>query len=179
MLTHALNDGPTPRSLGRIKPTIIWISHVSNPATEARSWMLVCRVPQAFPLRALFPSTVYPATCFEVLTKHCSSLAKSVHATEAACVSVAAHRIVPTMPTMPLTIEVSLLSGRSASLEARLDESVRALRIRAQKALGVGRCKLLDCSGRVLDSAATLEHCRLRNGDSVTLQTGNLQILSR
>ena len=83
------------------------------------------------------------------------------------------------MPTMPLTIEVSLLSGRSASLEARLDESVHALRIRARKALAVGRCKLLDCSGRVLDSAATLEDCRLRNGDFVTLQTGNLQILSR
>ena len=77
---------------------------------------------------------------------------------------------------MYLTLEVSLLSGRTVSLEAGLDESVAALRRKAQKTLAVGRGRLLSSSGGVLSAAATLEESSLRNGDRLTLQMRSVYV---
>ena len=48
---------------------------------------------------------------------------------------------------MSITVEVGLLSGKSVTVEAGLDEEVGTLKRRAQIALGVGRGRLLDASG--------------------------------
>ena len=71
---------------------------------------------------------------------------------------------------MPLAIDVSLLSGRTASLEAEPDESVAALNSRAQKTLDVGSGRLLDSSAGILRAAATLEESGLQSGAAVALQ---------
>ena len=70
---------------------------------------------------------------------------------------------------MPLTIEVSLLSGSTVSLEAEPDESLETFKCRAQRALAVGRGRLVHSSGAVLGGAATLQEHGLQNGDSLTL----------
>ena len=75
---------------------------------------------------------------------------------------------------MPLTIQVSLLSGRTASLEAEEEERVGSFNNRAQKTLEVGRGRLVDSSGSILNSAATLGESRLQSGDVLTLQMSNI-----
>ena len=77
---------------------------------------------------------------------------------------------------MPLAIELSLLSGRTVSLEADPDETVKTFRSRAQKTLAVGRGRLLDSSGSVLNGAATLEECRLQSGDRLTFQMSSIRV---
>ena len=46
------------------------------------------------------------------------------------------------------------------SLQTHVDESVESLRVRAQKALGVGKGRLLDSTGSVLDGGAPLKKAR-------------------
>ena len=75
---------------------------------------------------------------------------------------------------MPLTIQVSLLSGRTASLEAEEDEWVGSFNNRAQKTLEVGRGRLVDSSASILNSAATLGESSLRSGDVLTLQMSSI-----
>ena len=77
---------------------------------------------------------------------------------------------------MSLAIEVSLLSGRVVSLEARPDESVESLKARALESLAVHRGRLVDPSGRVLHGAATIHESRLQSGDTLTLQIGRTQV---
>ena len=48
---------------------------------------------------------------------------------------------------MSIAVEVGLLSGKTATVTAGLDEPVHTLRRRAQIALGVGRGRLLDSRG--------------------------------
>ena len=58
---------------------------------------------------------------------------------------------------MSITVEVGLLSGTRASVDAGVDEEVRLLGRRAQEALGIGRgqlARLVDSSGSVLDPRA-------------------------
>ena len=55
---------------------------------------------------------------------------------------------------MSISVEVSLLSGKTATVEAGQDETVETLTQRAQIALGVGRGRLLDSSGVILDNWA-------------------------
>ena len=76
-----------------------------------------------------------------------------------------------TVPTqsMSITVEVSLLSGKRAAVQASLDETVEVLTQRAQIALGVGKGRLLDSSGVVLDGCAEIANSQLQNGDSLTL----------
>ena len=70
---------------------------------------------------------------------------------------------------MSITVEVGLLSGKTATLQAGCDDSVATLKRRAEVALGVGRGRLLDSSGSVLDADLTVKRARLLNGASLTL----------
>ena len=70
---------------------------------------------------------------------------------------------------MPITVEVGLLSGKTASVSFDLDEKVETLKRRALTALGVARGRLLDSSGRVLDVCALIKDCMVENGDILIL----------
>ena len=61
------------------------------------------------------------------------------------------------MFAMSLAVEVSLISGKTVSLEAASDESVESLRLRAQSALGVGKGRLLNSTGDVLHGEALIK----------------------
>ena len=63
---------------------------------------------------------------------------------------------------MSLTFEVSLISGKAVSLQAHGDDSVESLMVRAQRALGVGRGRLMDSAGSILDGAAPLKTARYK-----------------
>ena len=63
---------------------------------------------------------------------------------------------------MSPTVEVSLISGKTVSLQTHEDESVDSLRVRAQRALGAGKGRLLDSTGSVLDGGASLKKARLQ-----------------
>ena len=77
---------------------------------------------------------------------------------------------------MSISIDVALLSGKSVSLPAGLDEPVNSLRQRAQALLAVGRGRLLDSSGAVLDGAASVKKAKLQHGDALTLQLGHVRV---
>ncbi|OLQ08894.1 hypothetical protein AK812_SmicGene7558 [Symbiodinium microadriaticum] len=77
---------------------------------------------------------------------------------------------------MSITVEVGLLSGKTATVKAGLDEEVGALKCRAQIALGVGRGRLVGSSGSVLDTCAPIKQTRLQNGDLLTLHINRVQI---
>ena len=77
---------------------------------------------------------------------------------------------------MSLTLEVSLLSGKTASLQTHEDESVESLRMRAQRALGAGKGRLLDSTGSVLDDRAPLKEARLQYAEPLTLQVRRVDI---
>ena len=76
---------------------------------------------------------------------------------------------------MSVTVEVGLLSGKTVSLRADLNEQVNTLRRRAQTALGVGRSRLLDHSGRALAVCALVKDSQLQNGASLTLHLSQVQ----
>ena len=77
---------------------------------------------------------------------------------------------------MSITVDVRLLSGRTAAVKAGLAARVATLKRRAQTALGVGRGRLLDRSGNVLDECVPIKRARLQDGDSLTLQISRVQI---
>ena len=79
------------------------------------------------------------------------------------------------MPVRNMSIhaEVGLISGRKATVQAALDETVGALKRRAQVALGVGTGRLLDSSGCVLEGCVLIKKSRVQNGDSLTLLLSN------
>ena len=58
---------------------------------------------------------------------------------------------------MAVVLEVILMSGKRASLEADLDALVESLKPRAQRALGVGKGRLFNPFESLLDGNATLE----------------------
>ena len=76
---------------------------------------------------------------------------------------------------MSITLEVGLLSGRTATVQVGLDEDVMTLQRRAEIALGVGTGRLLDSSGSSLDSFASIKNAKLQAGDSLTLQIRRVQ----
>ena len=63
---------------------------------------------------------------------------------------------------MSLTLEVSLISGKTVSLQTRGDESVEPLRVRAQRTLGVGNGRLFSSTGSVLDGRVLVKKARLQ-----------------
>ena len=76
---------------------------------------------------------------------------------------------------MDLTVEVSLISGKTVSLQTHGDEPVQSLQVRAQRALGAGKGRLLDSTGSVLDGGASLKKARLQ--EPLTLQVRRVDIL--
>ena len=79
---------------------------------------------------------------------------------------------------MSISVEVSLLSGKTATVHAGLNETVETLTQRAQNALAVGKGQLLDSSGVVLDGCAKIANSRIQSGDSLTLPVSKIQIQS-
>ena len=79
---------------------------------------------------------------------------------------------------MSISVEVRLLSGKTAAVKASLDEQVASLGLRAQTALGVGKGRLVASSGRFLDASAVIKHSKLRDGDSVILHINQVQVKS-
>ena len=77
---------------------------------------------------------------------------------------------------MSFMIEISLISGKTVSLQAHGDESVESLRLRAQRALGAGKGRLLDSAGSVLGGGAPLKKARLQYGEPLTLQVRRVDI---
>ena len=77
---------------------------------------------------------------------------------------------------MAIVLDVTLISGRKVSLESDLDASVESVSRHAGRALGVGKGRLLNSLGGVLDGDASLETAGLQTGDSLTLQVGKVQI---
>ena len=76
---------------------------------------------------------------------------------------------------MSITATVGLLSGKTATVKAGLDEEVGTLKRQAETALGVGRGRLLDSSGDVLDLRMPIRNAMIQNGDSLTLHIIQLQ----
>ena len=81
-------------------------------------------------------------------------------------------------PSMSITVKVSLMSGKAATVQAGLEETVETLTRRAQISLGVGKGRLLDSFGVVLDGCAETTTSRIQNGDWLTLQVNRVQVQS-
>ena len=71
---------------------------------------------------------------------------------------------------------MSLMSGKTVSLQTRGDESVETLRERAQTALGVGKGRLLNSAGSVLDGGMPLDKARLQQAEPLTLHIRRVDI---
>ena len=65
---------------------------------------------------------------------------------------------------MSMVVDVGLISGKTVSAEAKLDEAVATLKRQAQTALAVGRRRLLDASGGLLDDEQTVKKAKLETG---------------
>ncbi|CAE7307011.1 cofH, partial [Symbiodinium sp. CCMP2456] len=77
---------------------------------------------------------------------------------------------------MSLTVEVSLFSGKTVSLQTDEDECVASLRVRAQKTLGAGKGRLVDSTRSVLDEGVPLKKARLQYKEPLTLQVRRVDI---
>ena len=77
---------------------------------------------------------------------------------------------------MSIVLDVGLMSGKTVSLEAGLDESVGSLKCRAQTALAVRKGRLLD-SSKMLDEEQTIRAAKLLTGTLLTLQISEVQVL--
>ena len=74
---------------------------------------------------------------------------------------------------MSIDVEVGLISGKKATVQAALDETVGTLKRRAQVALGARTGRLLDSSGCVLEGCALIKKAGVQTGDSLTLLRSN------
>ncbi|OLQ01847.1 Extracellular signal-regulated kinase 2 [Symbiodinium microadriaticum] len=77
---------------------------------------------------------------------------------------------------MSITVDIALLSGKTVTVKTGLDDQVETLKLQAQTMLGVGRGRLLNSSGVVLDACSKIEDAGLQNGDSLTLHIKNVQV---
>ena len=76
-----------------------------------------------------------------------------------------------------LDVEVGLVSGRTTTVQAALDETVGTLKRRAQLALGVGMGSLLDSAGCFVEGCTSIKKARVQNGDRLTLlHTNRVQV---
>ena len=74
--------------------------------------------------------------------------------------------------------KVVLLSGKTATVKAGLDDEVRVLKCQAEIALGVGKGRLTDSSGNFLDAQTLIRDARIKNGASLTLHINTAQVRS-
>eukprot|EP00439_Symbiodinium_sp_Y106_P008004 s1164_g1.t1 len=74
---------------------------------------------------------------------------------------------------------VSLVSGKTVSLQTHGDESVESLKVRAQRALGVGKGRLLSSTGSVLDGGAVVKKARLQQAEPLSLQVRRVDICAK
>ena len=79
---------------------------------------------------------------------------------------------------MSIVVDLRLPSGRTVSVEARLDKSLATLKRCAQTAPAVGKGRLYDSSARTLDAEQTLKESKLETGTSLILHVGKLQVVS-
>ncbi|CAE6946903.1 HERC2 [Symbiodinium sp. KB8] len=77
---------------------------------------------------------------------------------------------------MSVHVDVTLLSGRSISIEADLTSSVAELMQEAQQLLQIGPGMLVRPSGEVLCGRKTLGQADLHDGEVLTLQVGQTQV---
>ena len=77
---------------------------------------------------------------------------------------------------MSIAVAVGLLSGRTVSVEAGLDESVATLKRRAQTALAVGNGRLLRSWGRLLDEKQIVKEAKLETETLLTLQVSDILV---
>ena len=77
---------------------------------------------------------------------------------------------------MSVAVKIGLLSGRTVSLEASLDETVGSVKRRAQNALAVGQGQLADPSGNILDVSATVKRARWQSDDFLTVHIGQTRL---
>ena len=75
-----------------------------------------------------------------------------------------------------MAVDVSLMSGKTVSVQAALGSSVQILKRTAQVALGVNRGQLLDSSGSILHEQSTLTKLKLQSGAPLTLYVRKVQI---
>ena len=80
--------------------------------------------------------------------------------------------------SMSITLHVSLLSGRTALIETKLDVDVETIKQHAQSALKVGHGRLFDSCGRALEGSRSIRECGLQTGDAITLQLRPVAILA-
>ena len=76
---------------------------------------------------------------------------------------------------MSTSVKVGLLSGKTATLKAHLEDSVGASKSRAQTALGVGSGRLLDSSGNTLDVRALMKTVSMQTDDALILHMSRVQ----
>ena len=77
---------------------------------------------------------------------------------------------------MSIAVEVGLLSGKTATVQAGRDETVQTLSRRAQIALGAGNGRLVDSSGVVLDGSQAIANTGIQNGSSLTLHVNGVKV---
>ena len=85
-------------------------------------------------------------------------------------------RLTSQAANMSISVNVHLLSGKSASLEVEADASVESLQQRAQRALAAGGGMLLNSFGEVLDGAKTIKEAKLKSGDELSLHVKQVHI---
>ena len=77
---------------------------------------------------------------------------------------------------MSITVEVTLLSGRTIALAADADESLTTLKRRAETSLGAGMGRLVRSSGSILNTMYTVKRAKFQQGEVLTLQVGKVEI---
>eukprot|EP00439_Symbiodinium_sp_Y106_P023181 s4846_g2.t2 len=77
---------------------------------------------------------------------------------------------------MSITVEVSLISGKTAAVDAEGHWTVEDLSLRAQCALGVGKGRLLNSSGDILEATATVNSACVQHGDVLTFHVGQVRL---
>ena len=130
----------------------------------------------AWPLDCTFLDSLYQTSCSR--TSSFKRLQRPPHPQTVHPVYVVevSPELVNLRRKMSITVDIGLLSGKDATVKAGLDEKVGALKHRAQIALGVGRARLVDSSGSVLDASAPIKRARLQNGDLLTLHVSTVAV---
>ena len=77
---------------------------------------------------------------------------------------------------MSISLEVTLMSGRSTKVNAPIDICLDDLRGLSQRGLHVGAGRLLAATGEVLRGTRTISQAGIRAGDVLTLQVDQVRV---